>query len=194
MKQHDLQNAICFLCREYGGVHINKKRFEIIQQLINQVIINMAAPSDNHGNFPYVVSPPPMTLPYPSTLNQWKVPRRTAAAKRADQGASDMVGVQPTGRNGHTTTQPQSDGNTSYHTDQTSQLSDSAQNMELDSTIRHADTDNVQPPTHGAAATTQASVATQPTDQQDSRIQIQATPLQVRQSTPSNVKDKSISK
>ena len=90
MESNGLQDAIVFMTRHYGGVHIGKRRYEIIQQLVRQVLVNVEALPDMHGNPSYLMRPPDMTLPHPSTKDLWEMPRRTVhAAKRSD--ASDLA-------------------------------------------------------------------------------------------------------
>jgi hypothetical protein len=148
MVDRELQNCICFVSRDYGGIHINKKRFEIIQQLVDEVIINAVAPEDKYGNIPYLVSPPPMTLPHPSTMEQWIAPRKTVqAARKTDNSDKVSVPAQrpPTDRDSDllTVAPRDTDEHSSYHTDQTSQHSGSPSRMEeeksdLDTTIKQA--------------------------------------------------------
>jgi hypothetical protein len=41
---HVVQNqlySICFITREYGGHHIGKRRFEIIDELVEKVLVNI---------------------------------------------------------------------------------------------------------------------------------------------------------
>ena len=78
MENCGIQNSICFLTRHYGGVHIGKRRYEIIQQLAQEILLNMSAGPDKHGNKRYSVYPPEMTLTNPSEKEKWQFPRRTA--------------------------------------------------------------------------------------------------------------------
>jgi hypothetical protein len=59
MEARGVTNAICFMSREYGGTHIGRRRFEILQTLVNNILINREAPADRHGNHPYRIAPPP---------------------------------------------------------------------------------------------------------------------------------------
>jgi hypothetical protein len=71
MENCGLQNCICFLTRQYGGVHIGKRRYEIIQQLVREIVVNMEAGPDKHGNNRYCVYPPEMNLPNPLQKDDW---------------------------------------------------------------------------------------------------------------------------
>jgi hypothetical protein len=92
MEQRGLTNTICFMTREYGGTHIGRRRFEILQQLVDDVIINKQAPADQHGNVPFRTTPPAMTLPHPSETQDWEQPRRTIQAARRNEYHSDDTG------------------------------------------------------------------------------------------------------
>jgi hypothetical protein len=90
MKEREFTDSICFLTREYGGTHIGKKRFEIIIKLVEDIIINIEAEPNKHGVRPYTVRPPAMTLPHPSTQEQWTTPRLTKKGVR--QIGNDQTG------------------------------------------------------------------------------------------------------
>jgi hypothetical protein len=89
MEARGVTNAIFFMTRDYGGTHIGRRRFEITQALVNNILINREAPPDRHGNLPYRIAPPPMTLPLQSTTEQWRQQRRTTqASRRSDHTSS----------------------------------------------------------------------------------------------------------
>ena len=82
MEKREMQNGICFLTRHYGGQHIGKRRYEIIQQLVTELLVNMEAKPDEYGNRPYIVRAPPMNLPHPSSKEKAQLRRHTAMATR----------------------------------------------------------------------------------------------------------------
>ena len=91
MEERELYDSICFLTREYGGIHIGKKRYEIIEYLVNAIIVNIEAPADDRQAQFYKVKPPPMTLPHPSAqAAQWTTPRTyRKAARNPEQSGGD---------------------------------------------------------------------------------------------------------
>jgi hypothetical protein len=88
MEDREMTNAMCFITREYGGYHIGKKRFEIIQKLVDQVLVNIEAQANNKGVRPYRVTPPAMTLPHPSAKDTWCSTRPTKQATRKHNNPS----------------------------------------------------------------------------------------------------------
>jgi hypothetical protein len=83
MVERELTDSICFLMREYGGQHIGKKRFEIIIKLVNDVLINMEAEPNKHGNKPYQIRLPAMMLPHPSSPSSPKHTHRNHFAVKS---------------------------------------------------------------------------------------------------------------
>jgi hypothetical protein len=107
MKEREFTDSICFLTREYGGSHIGKKRFEIIIKLVENMIINIEAEPNKHGVRPYTVRPPAMTLPHPSTQEQWITPRHTKKGVR--QIGNDQTGWSTHESQNENENDPQSD-------------------------------------------------------------------------------------
>jgi hypothetical protein len=75
-------DTICFVTRDYGGIHIGKHRFDIIHKLVDEVIINISAQANNKGVRPYRVNPPAMVLPHPSAHQLWTTVRPTLQGYR----------------------------------------------------------------------------------------------------------------
>jgi hypothetical protein len=82
MEEREMSNAICFVTREYGGIHIGKHRYDIIQALVDEVLINIEAQPNSKGARPYRVHPPAMALPHPSAQQVWTTTRPTLQAHR----------------------------------------------------------------------------------------------------------------
>jgi hypothetical protein len=82
MAEKELNNSICFMTREYGGSHIGKKRYEIIEKLTDDIIINIEIKPDKMGRTPFKIKPPAMTLAHHPTHEQWENPRKTKRANR----------------------------------------------------------------------------------------------------------------
>jgi hypothetical protein len=82
MQEKQLDDTVCFLTREYGGVHIGQKRFSVIEQLLNMMIENSTAEPNKKGKYPFRISPPCIEKLSPSEQNDWEIPRKTFADNR----------------------------------------------------------------------------------------------------------------
>jgi hypothetical protein len=85
MQDKQLDDTICFLTREYGGVHIGQKRFEVIESLVNMMIVNAAAQPNKKGKMPFRISAPNIDKLSPSEQDLWKIPRKTVQAVRKNE-------------------------------------------------------------------------------------------------------------